>query len=110
MSMSTTTIVVGLAENTVVNWFNFLREECSAKLLRMPMQDKLIGGVGEIVEVDNRLWSRGNTTVASFENSMTNGFSACTIVGEKWVGLNLWIGEMHPHYCLSYSDMYVRAP
>ena len=52
MSMSTTTIVVGLAENTVVNWYNFLREECSSKLLRMPMQDKLIGGVGEMVEVD----------------------------------------------------------
>ena len=50
--MSTTAIVIGLAEKTVVDWFNFLREECTSKLLRIPMQDKLIGGVGEIVEVD----------------------------------------------------------
>ncbi len=50
--MSTTTIVVGLAEKTVVDWYNFLREECSSKLMRIPMQDKLIGGIGEIVEVD----------------------------------------------------------
>ena len=64
MSMSTTTIVIGLAEKTVVDWFNFLREECTAKLLRMPMQDKLIGGVGQIVEVDEsvmvkRKYNRG---------------------------------------------------
>ena len=64
MSMSTTTIVVGLAENTVVNWFTFLREECSAKLLRMPMQDKFICGIGEIVEEDEsvmvkRKYNRG---------------------------------------------------
>ena len=53
--MSTTTIVIGLAEKTVVDWFNFLREECTAKLLRIPMQDKLIGGAGEIVEIDESL-------------------------------------------------------
>lgn len=65
MSMSTTTIVIGLAEKTVIDWFNFLREECSAKLVRMPWQDKLIGGVGEIVEVDEsvmikRKYNRGH--------------------------------------------------
>ena len=63
--MSTTTIVIGLAEKTVIDWFNFLREECTAKLIRMPMQDKLIGGVGEIVEVDKsvmvkRKYNRGH--------------------------------------------------
>ena len=50
--MSTSAIVIGLAEETVVNWFNFLREECSSKLMPIPIQDKLVGGVGEIVELD----------------------------------------------------------
>ena len=58
MSMSTTTIVIGLAEKTVVDWFNFLQEECTAKLLRITMQDKLIGGAGEIVEIDQSLMIR----------------------------------------------------
>ena len=50
--MSMTAIVIGLAEKTVINWFNLLPEECSLKLIQIPMRDKLIGGVGEIVEVD----------------------------------------------------------
>eukprot|EP00795_Rhopilema_esculentum_P017022 gene17022-8527_t len=32
--------------------YNMLREECSAKLLRFPMNDRMRGGPGQIVEID----------------------------------------------------------
>eukprot|EP00794_Sanderia_malayensis_P009459 gene9459-10446_t len=49
MRLTTTTIVLGLSEPTVVNWYNLMREECSHKLLALPF---VFGGVGHIVEID----------------------------------------------------------
>ena len=55
MSMTTTATVLGLSNHTVIDWYNFPREECSAKLIRMPIADKKLGGVGHIVEIDESL-------------------------------------------------------
>jgi hypothetical protein len=40
---------LGLAENTVVDWYNCLREICSADLTKMDLR---IGGPGIIVEMN----------------------------------------------------------
>ena len=53
--MTTTATVLGLSHHTVIDWYNVLREECSAKLIRMPIADKKVGGVGHIVEIDESL-------------------------------------------------------
>ena len=55
MCLSTTATAAGLSRHAVVDWFNFLREECSAKLLRMPVVDQMLGGPGLIVEIDESL-------------------------------------------------------
>ena len=55
MSMTTTVTVLGLSIHTVIDWYNILREECSAKLIRMPSADKKLGGIGHIVEIDESL-------------------------------------------------------
>jgi hypothetical protein len=39
----------GFSENTVVDWFNILREVCSSAILAMDIR---IGGPGVIVEMD----------------------------------------------------------
>eukprot|EP00794_Sanderia_malayensis_P000800 gene800-93_t len=62
MRLTTTTIVLGLSEPTVVNWYNLMREKCSHKLLALPF---VFGGVGHIVEIDEsfmikRKYQRGD--------------------------------------------------
>ena len=52
MSVSTAKIMIGISETTVVDCFNFLREECATKLISLPQVDKQLGGPGVIVEVD----------------------------------------------------------
>ena len=37
MTMSTTSTKLNISKHTVVDFFNFIREECSAKLLRLPV-------------------------------------------------------------------------
>ena len=46
---------MGLTNATVIDWYNYLREECTAKLLRLPLEEKLMGGDGLIVEIDESL-------------------------------------------------------
>ena len=53
--MSTTATVLGLSHPTVIDWYNFIREECTSKLLRIPAANKMLGGVGTIVEIDESL-------------------------------------------------------
>jgi len=55
MRMSTTSTTLGISKKTVIDFYNFIREECSAKLLRLPMEDKMLGGEGQIVEIDESL-------------------------------------------------------
>ena len=52
MRLTTVCIVLGLSEPTVVDWFNFLREECTYTLLQAPI---ILGGEGSIVEIDESL-------------------------------------------------------
>ena len=55
MTMSTTATVMELSHHTVIDWFNCLREECTAKLLRLSREDRMLGGAGHIVEIDESL-------------------------------------------------------
>eukprot|EP00794_Sanderia_malayensis_P006331 gene6331-7057_t len=52
MRLTTVTIVIGLSQPTVVDWYNYMREECTHKLLNMQF---LFGSVGNIVEIDESL-------------------------------------------------------
>ena len=52
MRLTTVCTALGLSEPTVVDWFNFLREECTYKLLQEPI---ILGGEGSIVEIDESL-------------------------------------------------------
>ena len=55
MTMSMTSTTLGISKQTVINIYNFIREECSAKLLSLPMEEKILGGEGQIVEFDESL-------------------------------------------------------
>ena len=52
MDLTTLCVVLGLSEATIVNWFNFLREECTYKLLQAPI---VLGGDGSVGEIDDSL-------------------------------------------------------
>jgi len=52
MRLTTVCIALRLSEPTVVDWFNFLREESTYNLLQEPI---LLGGEGNIVEIDESL-------------------------------------------------------
>eukprot|EP00794_Sanderia_malayensis_P000095 gene95-701_t len=59
--LSTVMVVLLLAEHTVVEWFNYMLEECSHKLLTLDIK---LGGPGGIVEIDEsvmikRKYNRG---------------------------------------------------
>eukprot|EP00794_Sanderia_malayensis_P005846 gene5846-6545_t len=61
MRLSTVMVVLSLAEHTVVDWFNYMREECTHKLLTLNIR---LGGPGRIVEIDEsvmikRKYNRG---------------------------------------------------
>ena len=43
ISMSATSTFFSISHHTVTDWYNFIREECSAKLLRFHMQEKMLG-------------------------------------------------------------------
>ena len=58
VGMATTGTVLGLSNHMVIDWYTFLREECSAKLIRMPIADKKLGGMGHIVEIDESLMGK----------------------------------------------------
>ena len=47
--------MTGLSKPTIVKWFSILRDVCSQRLLDHPIQ---IGGIGEVVEIDESLVSR----------------------------------------------------
>ena len=55
MCLSTASTVTGHSKQSLVDWFNLLREECSNKILRTPIADRQLGGPGEIVEIDESL-------------------------------------------------------
>ena len=40
MSVSTTSTILDVSQPTIVDWYNLLKEECSAKLLRLPQAEK----------------------------------------------------------------------
>ena len=43
ISMSATSTFFSISHHTVIDWYNLIREECSAKLLRLPMEEKMLG-------------------------------------------------------------------
>ena len=51
MSPSSASSVAGVSEEIVVEWFNWLREECAKKLTRLEADGQLIGGPGRTVEI-----------------------------------------------------------
>ena len=55
MTMSTTSTTLGIPKQTVINFYNFIREEYSAKLLKLPVEDMMLGGEGQILEIDESL-------------------------------------------------------
>jgi len=55
MSMSTTSTILDISQTTIVDWYNLLREECSSKLLRLQQAEKMLGGAGQVVEIDESL-------------------------------------------------------
>ena len=62
--MTATSVMVGVSESTVIDWFNMLRGECHSKLLQLPMDNRMLGGQDQIVEIDEsvmikRKYSRG---------------------------------------------------
>ena len=52
MFMRRAATVLGLCNLTIIDWYTFLREDCSGKVLRMPIADKKLGGVCQIVEIN----------------------------------------------------------
>ena len=55
MCMSTAATALGLITATVIDWCKYLHKECTAKLLHLPHEEKLMGGDGLIVEIDESL-------------------------------------------------------
>ena len=55
LSMQEVTAQVQVDENTVISWFNFIREICSADLIANPVQ---LGGPGHIVAIDETMVAR----------------------------------------------------
>ena len=52
MHLTTVCLVVRLSEPTVVDWFNFLCEECSYTLLQAPIS---LNGEGSVIDFDKSL-------------------------------------------------------
>ena len=44
-----------VSQPTIVDWYNLLREKCSAILLRRPQTEMMLGGAGQVVEIDESL-------------------------------------------------------
>ena len=76
MAVSTTVIVAGLSEKTVIDWYKSIREECAAKLLRMPIEDEKLGRPGKFVEINKSemVWGHryGLQTDAAFHNILAH--------------------------------------
>ena len=53
--VTSTSEMLGLHENTVVQWFSYFRDACSNYLVRHPIQ---IGGVDSVVEIDESVMAR----------------------------------------------------
>ena len=79
MSVSATSSALGLCRHTVIDWYNIVREECTAKLIRMSMEDRMLVGAGHIVEIDKYLMIKRKYNRGIIESSANNGFPECTI-------------------------------
>ena len=55
MSISTTSTILDVLQPTSVNWYNLLRVEYSAKVLRLPQAEEMLGGAGQMVEINKSL-------------------------------------------------------
>lgn len=55
ISVATSTEMVGLSKTSIIQWFSYLRDVCSHKLLLEP---STIGGEGHLVQIDESLMSR----------------------------------------------------
>lgn len=55
ISLNSAVSMIGLSKPTLIDWYSYLRDVCSHKLLTTPIQ---IGGPGVIVEIDESVVSR----------------------------------------------------
>jgi len=109
MSMSTTSTILDISQPTIADWYNLLREECSSKLLRLPQAEKMLGGAGQVVEIDESLmikrkYHRGG--VRQQHREWVFGMYDRT-TKRGWINLSL--DEKRKHFCPSLRNLYCQA-
>ena len=92
-----------ISQQTLVDWYNFLREVCSKHLL---LVDCRLGGPGFIVTVDEsvitkRKYNRGRYIPEK-------GYLECTTQIQNWVCFGLFLIENGKLYYHIYRDLYDR--
>ena len=63
-SVISATAQLAVSARTLVDFYNFLREVCSAALIRNPVQ---LGGPGRIVQIDESYWNRCKTKIKAMK-------------------------------------------
>ena len=80
--------MVGLANQTLADWNNFLFESVSSSLLMLTDEERMIGGEGRIVEIDESLISK------KYKYYRGRRYPEIWIFGGTERGSKKWFGQM----------------